>query len=161
MNAGGGGGLGHRGLLAGAEEGGGRVDDRRAGAVFLSGAIGGLTRSGHRSMIVDRCRMTQHSSLDPAEVELKKESPMATLVRTTVPLDLAVYEQMSAGLKPVLVAAPGFCTHDVYGIDGAFVVTEVWDTAGDHAAFFDANVKANLPEGHTVEVHELASHVAA
>ncbi len=85
---------------------------------------------------------------------------MATLVRTTVPLDLAVYERMSAGLMPVLVAAPGFCTHDVYGIDGAFVVTEVWDTAADHAAF-DANVKTNLPEGHTVEVHELASHVAA
>ncbi|MGI9121018.1 MAG: hypothetical protein ACR2G7_13010 [Acidimicrobiales bacterium] len=111
--------------------------------------------------IIDRCRTTQHPSLDPAGVELKIEPSTATLVRTTVPLDLAVYEQTSAGLKPVLVAAPGFCTYDVYGIDGAFVVTEVWDTAGDHAAFFDANVRANLPEGHTVEVHELASHVAA
>ncbi len=86
---------------------------------------------------------------------------MAILVRTTIPLDLAVYEQISACLKPVLVGAPGFCSRDVCGIDGAFVVTEVWDTAGDHAAFFDANVKANLPEGHTVEVHELASQVAA
>lgn len=63
---------------------------------------------------------------------------MATLVRTTVPLDLAVHEAMSSDLKPVPVAAPGYSTQDAYGIDGTFVATEAWDTAGDHGAFFQA-----------------------
>lgn len=85
---------------------------------------------------------------------------MAALITTTVPLDISVYDQMSAELAPHLKAAPGFLSHVCHPGDGGFVVTEIWETAQDHTDFFEANVKPNLPpEGVTVNAIELRNTI--
>lgn len=87
---------------------------------------------------------------------------MAALITTTVPLDISVYDQMSAEIAPHLKAATGFVAHVCHPVDGGFVVTEVWEKARDHADFFEANVKPNLPpEGVTVGVIELRNTILA
>jgi heme-degrading monooxygenase HmoA len=80
---------------------------------------------------------------------------MPALVTTTVPLDITVYEQMSAGLAPHLAAAPGFRAHGAYPVEGGFVVTEIWDSAADHEAFFNSAIKPYLADGARVKVIDL------
>ncbi len=81
---------------------------------------------------------------------------MAELVTTTVPLDISIYDQMSPAIAAQLRAARGFRSHALHASASRFTVTEIWDSASDHSAFFDANVKPHLPaEGVTVEINEL------
>lgn len=77
---------------------------------------------------------------------------MPTLVNSTYGLDISVYDQLSAGLAEPLKAAPGFRTHAAYPVDGGFVVTEIWDNAEDHRAFFESAVRPNIPVGVPFEV---------
>lgn len=72
---------------------------------------------------------------------------MAALVTSTYGLDIAVYDQIAAGVTDSLRAAPGFRTHAAYPVDGGFAVTEIWDDAQDHKAFFEAAVRPNIPDG--------------
>lgn len=82
---------------------------------------------------------------------------MAALVTSTIGLDISVYDQIAAGLTEPLKAAPGFRSHAAYPVDGGFVVSEIWDNADDHRAFFESAVKPNMPDGVpvTIEVIEL------
>lgn len=81
---------------------------------------------------------------------------MAVLATTVVPLDLAVYDQISPHLGPQVKAAQGFVSHSVHSdAPGSFTVTEVWNSAADFRAFFESAVKPNLPEGVTPSVTEL------
>jgi heme-degrading monooxygenase HmoA len=84
---------------------------------------------------------------------------MPALVTITVPLDITVYEQMSAGLAPHLATAPGFRAHGAYPVEGGFVVTEIWDSAAEHEAFFDAAIKPHLADGASVKVIELRNAI--
>jgi hypothetical protein len=77
---------------------------------------------------------------------------MAVLVNTTLGLDISVYDQISAGVTDTLKASPGFRTHAAYPVEGGFVVTEIWDSAEDHLAFFDSAVRPNIPDGVPVEL---------
>jgi len=77
---------------------------------------------------------------------------MAVLVNTTLGLDISVYDQLAAGLTDTLKASPGFRTHAAYPVDGGFAVTEIWDSAEDHTAFFDHSVRPNLPDGVPLEL---------
>jgi len=86
---------------------------------------------------------------------------MAVLVNTTIPLDISVYDQMSAGLAEPCKAAPGFRSHAAYPVTGGFVVSEIWDRAEDHRAFFESAVKPNVPDGVTVDVIELRNTFSA
>lgn len=72
---------------------------------------------------------------------------MAALVTSTYGLDISVYDQLAAGLAGPLKAAPGFRTHAAYPVDGGFAVTEIWDDAQDHKAFFESAVRPNIPDG--------------
>lgn len=88
---------------------------------------------------------------------------MAALITTTLGLDISVYDQISPGLTAPLKAAPGFRFHAAYPVDGGFAVTEVWDSAEDHQAFFESAVKPNMPPGvpAKVEVTELRNAFGA
>lgn len=88
---------------------------------------------------------------------------MAALVTSTIGLDISVYDQIAAGLTGPLKAAAGFRSHAAYPVASGFVVTEVWDSAEDHRAFFDAAVKPNMPDGVpvTIEVTELRNAFTA
>jgi hypothetical protein len=77
---------------------------------------------------------------------------MAVLVNTTLGLDISVYDQLTAGLAEPLKAASGFRAHVAYPVEGGFVVTEVWDSAEDHRAFFESAVKPNVPDGVPLEL---------
>ena len=72
---------------------------------------------------------------------------MAALVTSTYGLDIAVYDQIAAGITDHLRAAPGFRSHAAYPVAGGFAVTEIWDDAADHKAFFDSAVRPNIPDG--------------
>ena len=54
-------------------------------------------------------------------------------------------------------ALPGFLLHVSYEDAGGFVVAEVWETQEPHDAWFDANVKPNVPGEITQEVIDLHS----
>ncbi len=77
---------------------------------------------------------------------------MSVLVNTTIGLDIAVYDQLAAGLSETLTASPGFRAHVAYPVENGFTAAEVWDTEQDHQAFFGSAVKPNLPPGVPVEV---------
>jgi hypothetical protein len=77
---------------------------------------------------------------------------MAVLVNTTLGLDISVYDQLAAELTDTVKAAPGFHTHAAYPVEGGFIVTEIWDSAEDHRAFFDSAVRPNIPDGVPLEL---------
>ena len=77
---------------------------------------------------------------------------MAALVISTYGLDISVYDQLAAGLAGPLTAAPGFRLHTAHPVDGGFAVTEIWDDAQDHKAFFESAVRPNIPDGVPFEV---------
>jgi heme-degrading monooxygenase HmoA len=54
---------------------------------------------------------------------------------------------------------PGFRAHGAYLVEGGFVVTEIWDSAADHEAFFNAALKPHLAEGAIVKVIELRNAI--
>jgi hypothetical protein len=72
---------------------------------------------------------------------------MAVLMIGDVPnLTAAIYGGMIEQMKPQLMAASGFIAHTGGPHpDGGWRVVEIWETEADGQAWFDDNVKANLP----------------
>ena len=72
---------------------------------------------------------------------------MAVLMIGEVPnLTEEIYGGMIEGLKPMLQSAQGFISHaGGPSPNGGWRVVEVWDTEEDGKAWFEANVKPNLP----------------
>ena len=58
-----------------------------------------------------------------------------------------VYDQVVGGVKASQSAADGFVAH--YGVveDGGITVVEIWDSIGQHDAWFNEAVKPLLPPG--------------
>jgi hypothetical protein len=83
---------------------------------------------------------------------------MSALVTSTFGLDIAVYDQIAAGVTGSLRAAPGFRAHAAYPVDGGFAVTEIWDSAQDHTAFFESLVRPNIPDGVPFDVKVTELH---
>jgi hypothetical protein len=74
---------------------------------------------------------------------------MPVLMIGEVPnLTQEVYEGMIGGLKPVLQSSQGFISHaGGPSPNGGWRVVEMWDSEEESEAWFQANVKPNLPEG--------------
>jgi len=59
-----------------------------------------------------------------------------------------MYAGMLEGLKPTLQGAKGFMAHSGGpSPKGGWRVVEMWESEEDGTAWFEANVKPNLPEG--------------
>jgi heme-degrading monooxygenase HmoA len=71
----------------------------------------------------------------------------------------AEYDESAPPLIALLKQQPGFLVHVAYDDAGGFVVAEVWETQEQHDAWFDANVKPNVPFEITQEVIDLHSVV--
>jgi heme-degrading monooxygenase HmoA len=69
----------------------------------------------------------------------------------------AQYDEAAPPLVGLVKKAPGFLFHVSYEDADGFVVAEVWETREQHDAFFDANVKPNVPVEITQEVIQLHS----
>lgn len=69
----------------------------------------------------------------------------------------AEYDESAPPLIALLKQQPGFLVHVAYDDAGGFVVAEVWETQEQHDAWFDANVKPNVPFEITQEVIDLHS----
>jgi hypothetical protein len=74
---------------------------------------------------------------------------MAILMIGEVPgLTEEMYAGMIGQLEPVLRASKGFVSHaGGPSPDGGWRVLEVWESQADGDAFFENNVKPNLPPG--------------
>jgi len=74
---------------------------------------------------------------------------MAVLMIGEVPgLTEEMYAGMIGQLEPVLRASKGFVSHaGGPSPDGGWRVLEVWESQADGDAFFENNVKPNLPPG--------------
>ena len=88
---------------------------------------------------------------------------MAVLVKiTNRAASLAMYDQLSSRLLPEAKRQAGFQIHACYPLDDGFEVIEVWDTAEQHRAWYDGNVRPNIPpdaqpEIDVVELHNVAT----
>jgi len=59
-----------------------------------------------------------------------------------------IYAGMIGNLKPVLQSAKGFISHaGGPSPDGGWRVIEMWESEEDGKAWFEQNVKPNLPDG--------------
>jgi hypothetical protein len=79
------------------------------------------------------------------------------LIRHRSGMSPAQYDEASPPLVAMLKTQPGFLFHATYEDADGFVVAEVWETREQHDAFFEANVKPNVPFEITQEVIELHS----
>jgi len=71
---------------------------------------------------------------------------MAVLARLSASgMTTDTYDQASAQLEPLVLAAPGFVAHVAFVADGEFYVSEIWDSRDDFQNWFDNNVKPNVP----------------
>ena len=74
---------------------------------------------------------------------------MAVLMIGDVPnLTEEIYGGMIEQMKPQMMASKGFIAHSGGPHpDGGWRVVEIWETEEDGQAWFDDNVKPNLPPG--------------
>lgn len=87
---------------------------------------------------------------------------MAVLVKNKVTgLTREQYEGIAAVLVDKLKATPGFIAHYAWEKEDGMTVVEVWESAEQHDAWFDNNVRPNLPVEVTPEKHELVNKVTA
>ena len=72
---------------------------------------------------------------------------MAVLMIGEVPnLTAEVYSAMAGQMAPLMKAHKGFISHSAGpSPSGGFRVVEIWESEADGAAWFDINVKPNLP----------------
>jgi heme-degrading monooxygenase HmoA len=71
---------------------------------------------------------------------------MAVLVSMTAAgMDAATYDQVSTQLADLVKKQPGFMMHVAYPSPGGFSVGEVWESRGQFEAWFNQNVKPNVP----------------
>ena len=82
---------------------------------------------------------------------------MPVLVRHRAPMSPAQYDESASMLIPLLKTQPGFVSHAFYEDADGFLVDEVWETQAQHDAWFEANVKPNIPIEITQEVMDLHS----
>jgi hypothetical protein len=77
---------------------------------------------------------------------------MAILVRNTpAGMDTATYDNISAGMIPVLKKQPGFLMHVAYVTPDGLVVGEVWETREQHQKWFvPVEIKQEIIELHNV-----------
>ena len=81
---------------------------------------------------------------------------MAVLVKMTAAgMDAATYDQASAQLADLVKKQPGFMMHVAYPSPGGFSVGEVWESRGQFEAWFNENVKPNVPgvQHEVIELH--------
>ncbi|MEV7649279.1 antibiotic biosynthesis monooxygenase [Arthrobacter sp. NPDC089319] len=71
------------------------------------------------------------------------------------------YEGLAAVLTDKLKAAPGFIAHYAWEHEDGMSVVEIWDSDEQHDAWFENNVKPNLPVQVIPEKHELVNKVTA
>jgi heme-degrading monooxygenase HmoA len=69
----------------------------------------------------------------------------------------AQYDESAPPLIELLKKQPGFLFHVSYEDASGFVVAEVWETREQHDAWFEANVKPNIPVEITQEAIDLHS----
>lgn len=87
---------------------------------------------------------------------------MTLLVQSLVPgLTRKQYESIAAALADRLMAAPGFNAHYAFESEGGMTVVEIWEAAEQHDAWFDNNVRPNLPVEVTPDKHELVNKMTA
>jgi len=84
---------------------------------------------------------------------------MAVLIRHRSPMSSAQYDEAAPPLTELLKKQPGFLVHVSYEDAQGLVVAEVWETQEQHDAWFEANVKPNVPFEITQEVIDLHSVV--
>ena len=82
---------------------------------------------------------------------------MPVLIRHRSAMSAAQYDESAPPLLETLKKQPGFLFHVTYEDAAGFVVAEVWETQEQHDAWFDANVKPNIPFEITQEVVDLHS----
>jgi len=82
---------------------------------------------------------------------------VAVLIRHRAAMTPAQYDESAPALVAMLRKQPGFVLHVSYEDGDGFVVAEVWETQEQHDAWFDANVKPNIPMEITQEVVDLHS----
>lgn len=80
---------------------------------------------------------------------------MPVLVRHRSAMNQAQYDEAAPALIELLKKQPGFLVHVAYQDASGFVVAEVWETLERQDAWFNANVKPNIPFEITQEVVEL------
>jgi len=56
-----------------------------------------------------------------------------------------VYDQVASGALPSQKTAEGFVAHYAVVEDGGITVIEIWDSIGQHDAWFNVVVKPHLP----------------
>jgi hypothetical protein len=82
---------------------------------------------------------------------------MPVLIRHRAQMMSAQYDESAPPLIELIKKQPGFLFHASFEDASGFVVAEVWETQEQHDAWFDANVKPNVPFEITQEVIELHS----
>jgi len=82
---------------------------------------------------------------------------MAVLIRHRAPMSAAQYDESAPPLVEQIKKQPGFVLHVSYEDADGLVVAEVWETQEQHDAWFEANVKPNVPFEITQEVVNLHS----
>ena len=82
---------------------------------------------------------------------------MPVLIRHRAAMSPAQYDESAPRLVAMLKKQPGFLLHVSYEDADGFVVAEVWETREQHDAWFDTNVKPNIPMEITQEVIDLHS----
>lgn len=82
---------------------------------------------------------------------------MPVLIRHRAPMSAAQYDESAPSLIELIKQQPGFVAHVSYEDADGFVVAEVWETQAEHDAWFDANVRPNVPFEITQEVIALHS----
>jgi heme-degrading monooxygenase HmoA len=71
------------------------------------------------------------------------------------------YDGIAAVLIEKLKATPGFIAHYAWENEGGMTVVEIWESAEQHDAWFDNNVRPNLSGEVSSEKHELVNKVTA
>ena len=82
---------------------------------------------------------------------------MPVLIRHRAPMSASQYDESAPPLVELIKKEPGFLFHASFEDASGFVVAEVWETQEQHDAWFDANVKPNVPFEISQEVINLHS----
>ena len=85
---------------------------------------------------------------------------MAIAVTITAPLNAATYDQIVSFHAPNLRRQAGFQFHYAQPTVAGWTVTEIWDSQAAYTAWFDTNVKPNLPLGTEADVTPIHNTVA-
>jgi hypothetical protein len=94
---------------------------------------------------------------------VKERSIMAVLVKIlNRGMSLEGYDQVGVPLIAAIKQQAGFQFHLCYASDDGLVIHEVWDTADQQRAWFDAHIRPNIPpdadtQFEVIELHNVAT----